>query len=233
MRNDILKASLQGKRRDYYERRKGRHTAWKDAPSWERIKKPSRNPFCGNALRRYLDRQVGRCWDAIYSEMSEASEFDKDVLKSLVKNYLVALNAKAKLRAGDLYLDENRILRKFEEPKEKPQATPLFHRVSRNKGVIFWNGCWHECQMASWRITYLPLDGTNVQYRFQTTLSLYTVKYPWDALFKSHISSDEALHYYGKPGTNENVQYCVSARPMKKEEIRQLPRYITENEKQA
>lgn len=80
MREDMAKVIVERPRRRGDAARKGRRQDWDQMPSHEGMRRPhilSGDPKELNEhlgpLRRYLERQVGRPWDKVYSEKNLSS----------------------------------------------------------------------------------------------------------------------------------------------------------------
>src|SRR5258708_15065697 len=86
MREDMAQVIVERPRLHGHNSRKGRDRDWDALPSQEGMRRPHK--LSGNwkelnenlaPLRRYLERQVGRPWDKVYSEIAERLRADSAV----------------------------------------------------------------------------------------------------------------------------------------------------------
>ena len=86
MRDDMAKVIVERPRIPAFNCRKGRPQALEDLPAREGMRRPhalrgDRKELNENLtpLRRYLERQVGRPWDKVYSEIAAHLRVDNTV----------------------------------------------------------------------------------------------------------------------------------------------------------
>lgn len=86
MRDDMARVIVERPRIPAYKTRKGRRRNLEDLPSFEGMRRAAelrgdRKEFNENLkpLRRYLEKQVGRPWDKVYSEIAAHLRVDSTV----------------------------------------------------------------------------------------------------------------------------------------------------------
>jgi hypothetical protein len=169
-------------------------------------------------LYRFLHKQVGRSWNKVRSEMrahiSPKSAVQKHVLdhvKTYVEENVVLVNGVPSasgyggvrpLRKGDLYVHPKTgiVCVAREVKKVAPKLIPS-KRFDATHVAIYLKGCWHEATMKS----IIPMAGAPL-------LRDAVLEHAWD---------DALVALYGK--WKGQVQYAVSVRPMRRNEIRMLP----------
>ena len=86
MRNDMARVIVERPRIPDHKARKGRSRPFEDLPAHEGMRRPHCRHWRGKSLnenlqplRRYLERQVGRPWNKVYSEISANLRVDNAV----------------------------------------------------------------------------------------------------------------------------------------------------------
>src|SRR5271165_2006931 len=88
MKKDFFHVLLERSRLGGHGDRKGRHVKWEDAPTKQSMKRSHKDTKSLNEnlkpLKRYLEKQVGRAWNAVYSDIRENLSPDSAVQKHVI-----------------------------------------------------------------------------------------------------------------------------------------------------
>jgi hypothetical protein len=186
MRDDMAKVIVERPRIPAFNCRKGRTRALEDLPAHEGMRRAhaqrgDRKEFNENLtpLRRYLERQVGRPWDKIYSEIAAHLRADntvqqhvRDHLRDFVAVTPRRVNGRWHSRTGGLwyqrlYVDPfTGLLRRTDQlPEEKARRRRLGQRpLPPTDRVPLADECELRCIGGVWyevRLAHLP----NPEYR--------------------------------------------------------------------
>jgi hypothetical protein len=146
MRADFFHLLLERSRTGGRNNRKGRHVAWKDAPSKQSMKKAHTDHKQLNEnlapLKRYLGQQVGRPWNKVNSEIRVHLSPDSAVqlhiighLKDFIEvhtvedkgvYYRVSYYGYLPIRSGMLFVDKHGLIRKAKTVKRKKNSPKPF-----------------------------------------------------------------------------------------------------------
>jgi hypothetical protein len=184
MRKDMSRVIVERPHiKDYKDRkgRKGRGRSLEDLPAKQGVRRPHRERGGGKSLnenlaplRRYLERQVGRPWDKVYSEIAEGLRVDSAVQQH-VRDHLedfVATRPRRGISGGyrrghdglwhqPLYVDprdgilkrtdrlpeeKSRRRREAEQARRQPPADRI--AISRNSELRRIDGIWYKITLA-------------------------------------------------------------------------------------
>ena len=177
MREDMARVIVERPRIKPFNCRKGRHPDWDDMPSHEGMRhahalRGDRKELNENLapLRRYLERQVGRPWDKVYSEIARHLRIDSAVQQH-VRDHLrdfVAIEPR-RLHRGwrparaiwwqPLYVDPvtGLLCRTDRLPEEKARRRAERHRpatpverieLAEDRELRLISGLWYQVQLA-------------------------------------------------------------------------------------
>jgi hypothetical protein len=112
MREDMFHVIVERPRLGGGRTRKGRARPWEDLPKQEGMQRPHMRSGDWKSLnenlaplRRYLERQVGRPWNKVYSEISRHLRADNPVQQDVRDHLSDFVAIKPRRRAGALYID--------------------------------------------------------------------------------------------------------------------------------
>jgi hypothetical protein len=172
MREDMAHVIVHRPRRGGGRERKGRAASFDELPSHEGMRRPymvAGEPKELNEnlapLRRYLERQVGRPWDKVYSEIARHLRVDNTVqqhVRDHLSNFVATKPRVGKRRFGflwyqSLYVDPNDgLLKRTDrlEAKTIPRRRPRPHEeperihLSADRELRRVDGLWYEVTLA-------------------------------------------------------------------------------------
>jgi hypothetical protein len=217
-----------------YRKRLRKGMAQEDSPpAREGMKAPygSRRPFNEHLgpLRRYIDSQVGRPWDKVYSEIcshvDRGNVVQKHILTHLfdyVVTHVILIDGELchgeGRRCGEPLRDECRwfraewyvcpksgLLKRVPPPRKRPPSRkpPAFVRVNPTLQCHYLKGQWEL-------VTVAPLPGELKRYHSDAV----------DVVLRrpvSNITDNQARAAYGA------LVYATARRPMPKRELKQYP----------
>lgn len=181
-------------------------------------------------LIRYLQRQIGRPWNKVRSEMSESIALNSAVQKHILDHVsgFVELNVSliddvpctvdgrpvARFSRSALYVcPKSGLLKRAKPVQKRPEAPLRVKQLDRNRAAIYFRNCWHEAVLKP-AYTFYSFSGS----RQPVTRHGGRVH---DAILGEVWNSAQLDALWGKSGGT--CRYAESLRPMTRAEIRMLP----------
>jgi hypothetical protein len=176
MRSDMAKVIVERPRIRPHSRRKGRRPSWEDMPSHEGMRRPHVLRGIDKELnenlaplRRYLERQVGRPWRKVYSEIAQHLRIDSAIqqhVRDHLHDFVVVKprHVHGGWRSGriwwqPLYVDpvtdllcrtDRRSEEKARRRAERTRPSPLVERIAlaEDRELRLIAGVWYQVRLA-------------------------------------------------------------------------------------
>lgn len=220
MRQDMAKVIVTRARLGGGMTRKGRVDEFENTPAIESMTRKHKAAYNNKQLNeylsplyRYLDKQVGRPWNDVYSEIRSQIKTGHTVQEHVLihvkeriyentfiegdKIYCLRWGSKIELHSGALYVDDCGILRKNKVSARKVKTNHSSKNYFIVDGVIYFktSGIWYKADIFYYRLILIRDDEGNVIKREYHCSSGRTFSYPPTDHVITYLKGDGGYSY--------------------------------------